>query len=87
MSKPWFDSKSGILLLDEYVVEMPSFQRICQDEVITEEELQEHVTRTTDLLRKLENMLSPEAKAVATEALCELAVMYSLQRKYDQAGI
>jgi hypothetical protein len=70
-----------MLLLDEYVMEMPSFKKVLADEVITDQEIHEHAIRTASLLRRLEQMLSPDAKVVATEALCELAVLYTLERK------
>jgi hypothetical protein len=37
------------------------------------------------LLQQLEAVLSPEAKAIATDALCELAVLNALQGKRLQA--
>jgi hypothetical protein len=80
MNRPWFNSPDGKLLLDDYVAEMPSFKRIMEDRQITPQETDEQVRRTIALLRQLESLLSPEAKAVATEALCELAVIHALER-------
>jgi hypothetical protein len=81
VSKPWFNPETGALLFDEYVTEMPSFKKITEDAVITEAEVTEQWQRVISLLKKLESMLSSEAKAVATEALCELAVLNVLQLK------
>jgi len=86
MDRPWFDQETGTLLLDEYVVEMDSYQRIVEDEAITDAELDEQTQRVTSLLRQLEEALSPEAKALATEALGELAVLNALQVKRLQAA-
>ena len=86
MDKPWFDQESGTLLLDEYVVEMDSYRRIVEDETITDDKLDEQIQRVTSLLRQLEETLSPEAKAIATEALGELAVLNALQVKRLQAA-
>ena len=86
MDRPWFDQESGTLLLDEYVLEMDSYRRIVEDEAITDEELVEQTQRVTSLLRQLEETLSPEAKALATEALSELAVLNALQVKRLQAA-
>jgi flagellin-specific chaperone FliS len=86
MDRPWFDQETGTLLLDEYVVEMDSYRRIVEDETITDAELDEQTQRVTSLLRQLEETLSPEAKAVATEALGELAVLNALQVKRLQAA-
>src|SRR5918998_2211192 len=81
MDKPWFDQETGTLLLDEYVLEMDSYRRIVEDEAITDEELVQQTQRVASLLRQLEETLSPEAKAIATEALGELAVLNALQVK------
>ena len=81
MDRPWFDRETGTLLLDEYVVEMDSYRRIVEDEAITDAELEEQTRKVTSLLRQLEEALSPEAKATATEALGELAVLNALQVK------
>ena len=86
MDRPWFDQDTGILLRDEYVLEMDSYRRIVEDETITDDELVEQTKMVASLLRRLEEVLSPEAKALATEALCELAVLNALQVKRLQAA-
>jgi hypothetical protein len=86
MDRPWFDQETGTLMLDEYVVQMDSYRRIVEDETITDDELVEQTQRVASLLRQLEETLSPEAKAIATEALGELAVLNALQVKRLQAA-
>jgi hypothetical protein len=86
MGKPWFDQETGTLMLDEYVVEMDSYRRIVENETITDTELVEQTQRVASLLRQLEATLLPEAKALATEALSELAVLSALQVKRLQAA-
>ncbi len=86
MDKPWFDQDTGTLLLDEYVLERDSYRRIVEDEVITDAELVEQTQRVASLLQRLEEVLSPEAKSLATEVLCELAVLNALQVKRLQAA-
>lgn len=81
MKRRWFDPQTHMLLIDEYVTTMPSFQKAIADTVITNDELEEQAERTVALLKKLEGMLSPEAQETATDALCELAVLFSLQRQ------
>ena len=86
MDKPWFDQDTGTLMLDEYVAEMDSYRRIVEDERITDAELVEQTQRVASLLQRLEEVLSPEAKSLATEVLCELAVLNALQVKRLQAA-
>jgi hypothetical protein len=85
MDRPWFDQETGALMLGEYVVEMDSYRRIVEDEAITDDELVEQTQRVASLLQQLEETLSPEAKAIATEALGELTVLNALQVKRLQA--
>jgi hypothetical protein len=86
MDRPWFDEQTGTLLLDDYAVEMDSYRRIAEDESITDAELLDQTQRVISLLQQLEEELSPEAKALATEALSELAVLSALQFKRLQAA-
>jgi hypothetical protein len=84
MGRSWFDPHSKILKLDEYVLENASFQKIMADTVVTDEEMEEQSQRTLALLQKLETMLSPEIREVATETLSELAVLYALQHHHQR---
>lgn len=80
MDKPWFD-ESGLLVLDDYIMQTASYQRITDDRAVDDEEIAEQGQRVAELLKQLEGMLSPEAKAVATDALSELSVLSLLQAK------
>ena len=86
MDRPWFDQDTGTLLLDEYVLERDSYKRIVEDGLITDAELIGQTQRVASLLQRLEEVLSPAAKSLATEALCELAVLNALQVKRLQAA-
>ena len=79
MDRPWFDQETDVLLIDEYIVEMDSYKRIVEDGKIADTELLEQTLRVVTLLRQLEEALSPEAKALATEAFGEMAVLNALQ--------
>jgi hypothetical protein len=78
MDRPWFDQETDVLLIDEYIVEMDSYKRIVEDGKIT--------LRVATVLRQLEDALSPEAKALATEAFGEIAVLNALQALRLQAS-
>ena len=86
MDGPWFDQETGVLLLDEYIVEMDSYKRIVQDGKITDTELLEQTLRVVTLLRRLEEALSPEVKALATETFGEMSVLNALQALRLQAA-
>ncbi|MGR9116336.1 MAG: hypothetical protein ACU85E_11265 [Gammaproteobacteria bacterium] len=80
MNRPWFDPETGVLILDEYVSQMPSFKKIMADNLITDTELAEHAANVTDKLKQLDAALPPDIKELATDALCELAVLYTIMR-------
>ncbi|MCS6776321.1 MAG: hypothetical protein RMJ43_07135 [Chloroherpetonaceae bacterium] len=73
--KPWFDPETGVILFDHYVTEMPSFQKVVADNVVTDEEFLAQTQKVIGLLHQLETMLTPEARTVCTTALCEMAVL------------
>lgn len=81
MSKKLFDEITGMLLLDEYVYDMPSFKKIIDDGVITSDEVIEQSQKVISLLKKLESELQPETKDLFIETLCEIAVLYAISRK------
>lgn len=87
IDRPWFDEQTGTLLLDDYAVNIDSYRRIVEDETITDAELLAQTQRVISILQQLEDVLSPEAKALATEALSELAVLSALQVKRMQAAL
>jgi len=87
MKRPWFDDETGLLKLDEYVQSMPSFRTIMEDGVVTDAELDQHALRVVELLRELERRLPAELQELSTEALCELAVLYALQRRHAEQSI
>ncbi len=81
MNKPWFDPKTGFLILDEYVAEMPSFQKVMADGIITDDEIAYHAKNVVSLLKQLESSLTPELKNLTTKVLCELTVLHALKQK------
>jgi hypothetical protein len=83
VNKPWFDAKTGHILFDEYIADMPTFQAIAGDNIVTEEELVQQSARVIDLLRRLQSELHPEVLELAGDVFCELAVLHSLHSKFQ----
>lgn len=81
MSKNLFDEKTGMLLLDEYIYEMPSFRKIMEDGVISSDEVMAQSERVISLLKRLESVLQPEVRELLIETLSEIAVLYAVSRK------
>ncbi len=74
-----FFDESGTLNIDELILQQPSFQKIMEDGVVTEEEIKEQRERVTNLLKKLENSLSPEQIDQVRELLAEISVLVAIQ--------
>lgn len=81
MNKNLFDEKTGMLLLDEYIYDMPSFRKIMKDGVITRDEVMGQSEKVITLLKRLEAVLQPEEKELLIETLCEIAVLYAISTK------
>lgn len=86
MEKPWFDADSGDLLMDRYVADSPSYQRVLADDRIEDQELAEQAQRVSDLFARLEGQLPPEAHDAFTDAMSELAVLNALYRRRMDEG-
>ncbi len=87
MGRPWFDVGSGDLVIDRYVMDTPSYQRILADEQVSDDELTQHAQKVTDLLGQLESRLPEDARDAFTDAMSELAVLNALyQKRLEQDG-
>jgi hypothetical protein len=78
MERPWFDRETGVLILDEYITSLPSYEKYVADGIITPIEVAEQAQNLAESLKKLEQSLSPEQHALVTEALCETAFLYEM---------
>ena len=51
--------KEGILNIDELVAQRPTFRKIMEDQIVTDDELTNQANLVVNLLKKLEQTLSP----------------------------
>jgi hypothetical protein len=84
MARQWFDPESGFLKLDEYVADVPSFKKIMADDIVTDEEVTKHSEQVVTLLKELDTTLPDDIKEKVMEALCQLSVLYAIQRVYER---
>ena len=78
--KKFFDEETGILRLDEMVVENPSFKKIMADNVVTDEEIKEQSELVISLLKSLENELSDKEFEKVSRAITEMSVLYAINQ-------
>ncbi|HNX65700.1 MAG TPA: hypothetical protein PKH02_02400 [Bacteroidales bacterium] len=76
----FFDKETGILNLDEQVQTRPTFQKIMNDQVVTDEEINEQSQLVISLLKQLERTISPADLKLVEETLAEMSVLYAVSQ-------
>lgn len=79
-----FFDNNGTLNIDELIVEQPSFLKIMEDGVVTEEELQEQSKRVEDILKDIESSASPETIEKVRQLLAEISVLVAINKIKEQ---
>lgn len=74
-----FFDESGGLNIDDLILQQPSFQKIMEDGIVTEEELAEQKERVITLLKKFEQNSTPEQIDQVRELLAEISVLIAVQ--------
>ena len=68
--------KEGILNIDELVAQRPTFRKIMEDQIVTDDELTNQANLVVNLLKKLEQTLSPGQLSEVENLLAEMSVLY-----------
>lgn len=75
-----FFDNNGMLNIDELIVEQPSFIKIMEDGVVTEEELLEQSKRVETILKDIENTASSETIEKVRHLLAEMSVLVAIKQ-------
>lgn len=76
-----FFDESGGLNIDDLILQQPSFKKIMEDGIVTEEELAEQKERVISLLKKIEQNFTSEQIDQVRELLAEISVLIAVQNK------
>lgn len=79
-----FFDESGGLNIDDLILQQPSFQKIMEDGIVTEEELLEQKERVIALLKKFEQNSTPEQIDQVRELLAEISVLIAVQNQCSE---
>ena len=79
-----FFDETGTLNIDDLILEQPSFKKIMEDGVVTDEELAEQKERVIALLKKLEQKLMPEQIDQVRELLAEISVLVAVRNIFEK---
>ena len=75
-----FDEK-GLLNTEDLIMNTPSFQKIVEDQVITEEEIREQSERVANILKEIEEKCNDEQIELVRNLLAEVSVFVAISRK------
>ena len=75
-----FFDDSGTLNIDELIAEQPSFIKIMEDGIVTEDELLEQSKHIENLLRDLESDAPPEIIEKVRHLLAEISVLVAIRQ-------
>lgn len=76
-----FFDESGGLNIDDLILQQPSFQKIMEDGVVTDEELAEQKERVVSVIKKLEQNLTPAQIDQVRELMAEISVLVAISNK------
>ena len=79
-----FFEEDGILNIDDLIMNQPSFMRIIEDGIVTEEELQEQSKLVIDSLKSFEATASEEQIDQVRKLLAEISVLIAARSLYDK---
>lgn len=79
-----FFEEDGILNIDDLIMKQPSFMRIIEDGIVTEEELQVQSKLVIDSLKAFESTASEEQIDQVRNLLAEISVLIAARSIYDK---
>lgn len=81
--KTFFD-EDGNLDIDELIIEQPSFLKMIEDGVVTEDELQVQSRRVIACLKVFETSATEEQIDCVRELLAEISVLIAARNLYEK---
>ena len=73
-----FFNEEGILNIDEAVLETPSYKKIMEDGIVTEEELLSQAQKVVSMLQTMEKKYNEEQLLEIKALLTESSVLYAV---------
>lgn len=80
-------TKNGILDIDDLVTSQPTFRKIMEDSVVTNEELAEQSQRVIGLTQQVESRLAKEELPLVKKLLAEMSVLTAVYHYYQLQNI
>lgn len=80
-------NKQGFIDIDEMIALEPSFQKIMEDGVVTEDELQQQTNTVISILHEVENRFSEEDQQLVKKLFAETNVLSAIYQYYTLQNI
>ena len=71
-------NKEGMLNIDELISKQPTFLKIMEDGIVTDEEIEEQSALVLSLLRRVDETFEPKQLEVVEQLLAEISVLYAV---------
>lgn len=81
--KSLFFNEQGLLVLDEYIENHPSFKKIMEDGIVSDAELEEQSQKVLSLFEQLSNALTVEQQKMVVSLLGEMNVLQVVNQTYQ----
>ena len=82
-----FFNEEGILNIDEAVLETPSYKKIMEDGIVTEEELVNQAQKVVSMLQTMEKKYNEEQLLEIKALLTEASVLYAVYKIHSIQNI
>ena len=80
-------NEQGFIDIDEMIAQEPSFQKIMQDGIVTDDELRQQSERVISLLHEVENRLSEDNQLLVKRLFAETNVLSAVYHYYSLQNI
>ena len=80
-------NEQGFIDIDEMIAQQPSFQKIMEDGVVTDDEMREQTDIVISLLHEVENRFSKDDQLLIKRLFAETNVLSAIYRYYELQNI
>ncbi|MDO5489781.1 MAG: hypothetical protein Q4F52_06695 [Bacteroidaceae bacterium] len=75
-----FITENGLLDLDSIIINNPSYQKIMEDGIVTDEEIQEQAKKIDSMLKDMKSKYTPEQFEEVQKLIAEVSVLFVINK-------
>lgn len=80
-------NEQGFIDIDEMIAQEPSFQKIMQDGIVTDDEMQQQSEKVINLLHEVESRLNEDDQLLVKKLFTETNVLSAIYHYYSLQNI